>query len=162
MYCSRHLCEVDDIISTIQWGNEGSVTLSNHLQSGETGIQTHILDSESCVHSTRYAAPFGTKQNVTNPMHEATGRRRGREEMTTLLGGEAHGRSYRSGRLMFDRDKGVEETAWAEQRAGVWGEQEISVLTAGLVELWNIRLESREGQSHGHNELLAQSLNSTM
>lgn len=86
------------------------MTLSNHLQSGETGFQTHILDSESCVHSTRYAAPFGTRQNVTNPMREATGRRRGREEMTTLLGGKAHGRSYRSGRLMFDRDKGVEET----------------------------------------------------
>lgn len=35
------------------------------------------------------------------------------------------------------------------------GQQEISEHPVGLVESCNIRLRSREGQSHGHNERLA-------
>ena len=47
--------------------NESLKTLRNHLQHAETEIQTHLLDSESWVHSFRHATPAGTRQNVTHP-----------------------------------------------------------------------------------------------
>lgn len=72
----RQRCEADIVI----WENGGSQTLSNHLRSGKTRMRTHILDSESCVHSTRHAAPSGARQNVTNPKEKATGRWKGRND----------------------------------------------------------------------------------
>lgn len=55
-------------------------TFSNHLQSGKTGIQTHILDVKCCVHSTRPAVLLGARQNVKNPGGKATGRWKGRND----------------------------------------------------------------------------------
>lgn len=53
---------------------------------------------------------------------------------------------------MFDGDKGERKPS---EQSKVGGGQEIAVPAEGLVELWNVRLESREGQNHGRHEMLA-------
>lgn len=146
-------CEVDMVIFTLQWKNAGSETLCNHLQSPETGIQTHILDSESCVHPRRHAAPFGARQ-----MWQILGEKllEGRRDDSLAGGKGSWPRRVLEARKAYAGDKGVEETTWAEPHwgGGRW--------MCAPRDQWDSRTENRRAKSRSWQTASSDSLNSTV